>query len=65
MPLPERLPSAKNRTASAKSAPDVQKPKETLANRYIVERTLGSGNCGTALLVTDRKDKDEKEKLYV
>jgi len=61
MPLPARLPSASNKSADKSS----QKPKEVLANRYTIERTLGSGNCGTALLVNDRKDKDDKEKQLV
>ena len=58
MPLPARLPSANNKSVDKGSS----KSKEVLTNRYTVERTLGSGNCGTALLVTDRKDKDDKEK---
>lgn len=55
MPLPTRLPSANNNNADG----SIAKQKEVLANRYTVERTLGSGNCGTALLVSDRKDKKE------
>ena len=54
MPLPKYLPSAK---------PPSDRPKEVLANRYEVQRTLGSGNCGTALLVIDMKEKVEKERL--
>jgi len=57
MPLPQRLPSAGRSTLVG------DKAKEILANRYQVERSLGSGNCGTALLVTDFKEKNEKEKL--
>jgi hypothetical protein len=55
MPLPTRLPSANNNNADR----SVVKQKEVLANRYTIERTLGSGNCGTALLAVDRKDKNE------
>lgn len=33
--------------------------KRILANRYRVEKKLGSGNYGTAYLVTDLKDNDE------
>ena len=58
MPLPKKLPES----ALTKSEKP-QKEKEVLANRYRVEKTLGSGNCGTALLTTDIKSKDEKEKL--
>lgn len=35
--------------------------KRVLANRYRVEKKLGSGNFGTAFLVTDLK---ENEELY-
>jgi hypothetical protein len=57
MPLPPRLPS---RTVPITKP---EKNAEVLANRYYVQKTLGSGNCGTALLVLDRRDKDGKEKL--
>jgi hypothetical protein len=33
--------------------------KRVLANRYRIEKKLGSGNYGTAYLVTDLKDNDE------
>jgi hypothetical protein len=57
MPLPSRL--------SGSTDSNQLKPKEVLSNRYTVERTLGSGTCGTALLVSDRKDKDENERKQV
>lgn len=50
MPLPKQLQKP-------------EKKKRVLANRYRVEKRLGSGNFGTAWLVTDLKCKDEKEKL--
>ncbi len=56
MPLPKKIPrsrSAKNKDAA----------KRILANRYRVENKLGSGNFGTAWLVTDLKCKDPKEEL--
>ncbi|KAI0212520.1 Serine/threonine-protein kinase Nek11 [Lamellibrachia satsuma] len=52
MPLPKQLQKP-------------EKKKRVLANRYRVEKRLGSGNFGTAWLVTDLKCKDEKEKLKV
>jgi len=63
MPLPATLSAAIGSTANSSS--EEQQSKEVLANRYLVERTLGSGNCGTAILVTDRKEKDAKNKLWV
>jgi len=54
MPLPAKLPTS----LSAEKT-------DILANRYFIQTTLGSGNCGTALLVLDRKDKDGKEKQLV
>jgi hypothetical protein len=57
MPLPARLPSANSNNTDGNTA----NTKEVLANRYTVDRTLGSGNCGTALLVFDRKDKNEQQ----
>lgn len=33
--------------------------KRVLANRYRVEKKLGSGNFGTAFLVTDLKENEE------
>jgi len=54
MPLPAKLPTSLS----------VEKT-DVLANRYLIQTTLGSGNCGTALLVLDRKDKDGKEKELV
>jgi len=63
MPLPTTLSGAIG--SNANSSPEIpeERPKEVIANRYLVDRTLGSGNCGTAMLVTDRKEKDEKNKL--
>ena len=55
MPLPKKFPRA--------GAGSKGKEKRVLANRYRVEKKLGSGNFGTAWLVTDLKCKDEKEKL--
>lgn len=63
MPLPPTLSAAMVTTASNSSETSEEQRKEVLANRYLVERTLGSGNCGTAILVTDRKEKDAKNKL--
>jgi len=63
MPLPATLSDAIGNTANSSSEVPEKGPKEALANRYLVERTLGSGNCGTAILVTDRKEKDAKNKL--
>ncbi|XP_074645702.1 serine/threonine-protein kinase Nek11-like [Tubulanus polymorphus] len=39
--------------------------KRVLANRYQVEKRLGSGNFGTAFLVTDLKCTDEANRLKV
>ena len=50
MPLPKQLRKP-------------EKKKRVLANRYRVEKRLGSGNFGTAWLVTDLKCKEEKDKL--
>jgi len=63
MPLPATLSAAIG--SCVYSTPEVpeERSKEVLANRYLVERTLGSGNCGTAILVADRKEKDAKNKL--
>jgi len=61
MPLPAKLPASSSKTLSSVS---VEKT-DVLANRYFIQTTLGSGNCGTALLVLDRKNKDGKEKLLV
>lgn len=58
MPLPKKLPLSSNQSKSDVPA----KPKEVLANRYRVEKTLGKGNCGTALLVFDIKAKEERDK---
>jgi len=63
MPLPATLSAAMGSNANSSSEVPQERPKEVLANRYLVERTLGSGNCGTAILVTDRKEKDAKNKL--
>ena len=57
MPLPKKIPRSKG--AKPDKAPD----KRVLANRYRVEKRLGSGNFGTAWLVTDLKCKDPKEQL--
>ena len=63
MPLPATLSAAIGSTTNGSSEVAEERAKEVLANRYLVERTLGSGNCGTAILVTDRKEKDAKNKL--
>ena len=34
--------------------------KRVLANRYRIEKKLGSGNFGTAFLVTDLNDENEQ-----
>ena len=54
MPLPKDL-----RSMSAK------KRRPILANRYQIEKKLGSGNFGTASLVVDLKSKDAKEEKKV
>jgi len=59
MPLPTKLPAPISKTLTSLSA----EKSDVLANRYFIQATLGSGNCGTALLVLDRKDKDSKEKM--
>ena len=52
MPLPKNLPrSAKAAPLSATKKEDVK----VLANRYHLERKLGSGAFGCAFLVTDLK----------
>ena len=61
MPLPAKLPMSSSKTLKSSSA----EKTDILANRYFIQTTLGAGNCGTALLVLDRKDKDGKEKLLV
>jgi len=61
MPLPAKLPPSSSKTLTSLSL----EKTDVLANRYFIQTTLGSGNCGTALLVEDRKDKDGKEKLLV
>ena len=61
MPLPAKLPKSSSKSMTFPNT--LEKPKEILADRYFVEKTLGNGNCGTALLVLDRKDKDGKDKL--
>ena len=57
MPLPKRIP--RSRSAKSKDTND----KRVLANRYVVDKKLGSGNFGTAWLVKDLKAKDEKDAL--
>jgi len=61
MPLPAKLPASSSKTLTSLNA----EKTDVLANRYFIQTTLGSGNCGIALLVEDRKDKDGKEKLLV
>lgn len=61
MPLPAKLPAPSSRTSTSLSL----EKTNILANRYFIQTALGTGNCGTALLVEDRKDKDSKEKLLV
>ena len=56
MPLPKKIPRSR---AKSDKTPD----KRILANRYRVEKKLGSGNFGTAWLVTDLKCKDPKDQL--
>jgi len=63
MPLPATLSAVMGSNANSPSEMPEEQRKEVLANRYLVERTLGSGNCGTAILVTDRKERDAKNKL--
>jgi len=61
MPLPAKLPASSSKTLSSLTA----EKTDVLANRYFIQSTLGIGNCGTALLVLDRKDKDSSDKLLV
>jgi len=61
MPLPAKLPATGSKTLTSLSL----EKTNVLANRYLIQTTLGTGNCGTALLVEDRKDKDGREKLLV
>ena len=57
MPLPANLSVEKSGKKKSKG------DKRVLANRYQVARRLGSGNFGTAWIVTDLKTKDDKDKL--
>ncbi|ELT89257.1 hypothetical protein CAPTEDRAFT_177924 [Capitella teleta] len=59
MPLPKRIP--RSGSAKSKDASSVV-TQRILANRYAVEKKLGSGNFGTVWMVKDSKAKDEKEK---
>lgn len=52
MPLPKTLPTATGGNAGSEKS---TRPERILGNRYKVERRLGSGNFGTAHLVTDLK----------
>jgi len=61
MPLPAKLPVPRSATLTPTGA----EKTDVLANRYFIQTSLGSGNCGTALLVLDRKDKDGNDKLLV
>jgi len=61
MPLPAKLPATGSKTLTSLSS----EKTNVLANRYLIQTTLGTGNCGTAFLVEDRKDKDRREKLLV
>ena len=55
MPLPKKMPASRPATA-ASTVPDEK--KRVNVNRYRVEEKLGSGNFGTAYLVTDLKTKN-------
>ncbi|XP_013411835.1 serine/threonine-protein kinase Nek11 [Lingula anatina] len=55
MPLPKKIPRGR------RSSKEEEEEKRILANRYQVERKLGSGNFGTAFLVKDLKCKDPKD----
>lgn len=62
MPLPRKIPQSRPTTSSGSSSvPDDQ--KRVVVNRYRVEKKLGSGNFGTAYLVTDLKAKKEEDEL--
>ena len=54
MPPPRDV--KKSESLSASVADD---EKRIVGNRYRVEKKLGSGNFGTAFLVTDLKDNNE------
>ena len=49
-----------NRPATAASTVPDEK-KRVIVNRYRVEKKLGSGNFGTAYLVTDLKTKNAED----
>lgn len=51
MELPKKMP----RSILAKPADVPDEKKRVVVNRYRVEKKLGSGNFGTAYLVTDLK----------
>lgn len=57
MPLPKKIPQSRPTTAS--TVPDEK--KRVIVNRYRVEKKLGSGNFGTAYLVTDLKTKNSED----
>ena len=60
MPLPKKIPrsggTGQKQKKDSKDGAPVQ--KRVLANRYQVEKKLGSGNFGTAFLVKDLKLKN-------
>jgi len=59
MPLPKKIPRARPTPKPAPDTPD--EDKRVIVNRYRVEKKLGSGNFGTAFLVTDLKAKDNQD----
>lgn len=59
MPLPKKFPGSKGDKSKDNSE------KQVLANRYQLEKKLGSGNFGTAYLVKDLRCKDPKEEWKV
>lgn len=57
MPLPKNLPKSISDEGSLKKE---RTAVQVVAQRYRVERRLGSGAFGTAFLVTDLKDRKER-----
>ena len=57
MPLPKNLPQS----VGGESSPKKERTAvQVVAQRYRVERRMGSGAFGTAFLVTDLKDRKER-----
>jgi len=59
MPLPNKLPVDFDKHISQSRDVDSQ----LVGGRYLPVKRIGSGNFGTAVLVKDQSEKNEKEKL--